>query len=843
MNLRWVWMAHLRGLRQRWTRTLLAVLAVGAGAAMLVGVQISNRSINNSLSQFNDSVSFGAAFHIEGPADHGTVDQSILPAVAATPGVKTAIPLVMTVAQATDARGHQLLVPAIGIDCSIEAIVGSFGCDPAAMAQTTSDAPAVGPALQKRLGPTGALHTNLGDIAGTSTFALKQLNRINRGLVAVFPLASSQRQFTRPNGLDVILVLPQKGTDPKALQAALQRAAGPQNHVYDAKTPLGGPEGIASATSVITPFLFLISLIGVVIGAQLVRNSVDLSLEERRRDFATSSALGATPRDVVIGLVSESVVVGVLGSILAVIGGQLIATAFIGTLSSEIAKHTGLRSGITTPPSAIVLGVIVVLGVSVLASLPPARRASRLDLVAELSGRQRFVDDKAGSRRGLIINGAILAVLMVLGFVAHRGGALESWQPNATLLALVGSMVCGYVLCVQLAPRLLIMLQRAPGFSTGPGRIALTNIVRARRRTVAVALAITAPVFFSVILGGVAPGMGAAARTLAGDSNDSVFVSTLPSNNSSGIDSKVTPGMEAALLAVPGAARIERGYFASFNDPQSTWFAVDGFTGTVPHFHVHRGGTAEEVFGRGEVMIGPGLARTLHLGVGDTMTLPARIGPRQSFTVGGIWASPDNLGRSVTMPADKLLALTGPRPSGNITVIAAPGVTAAELEARIFAAHISPRLRVMTTDQLADDFTKEFLALASPFDALRFSLVAVALVATASTLVLAAVQRRRDNAILAAVGMAPSDLARSTLIETVITALVVAFVATLCGQFGLINFTWASATLTGLAIPYRFAPGPVLTASLAVTVIALVGAALPAWRTARTDVMEALRTA
>jgi putative ABC transport system permease protein len=836
-------MAHLRGLRQRWSRTLLAVIAVGAGAAMLVGVQISNRSINSSLGQFNDSVSFGAAFHIEGPADHGTVDQSIMPAVAATPGVKTAIPLVMTIAQATDARGHQLLVPAMGIDCSIEAIVGSFGCDPAAMAQSTSDAPAVGPGLQKRLGTTGALHTNLGDIGSAQTLALKQLNRINHGLVAVFPLAASQRQFTRPGGLDIILVLPQPGTDLAALQAGLQRAAGPQNHVYDAATPLGGDQGVAGATSVITPFLFLISLIGLVIGAQLVRNGVDLSLEERRRDFATSSAVGATPRDIVVGLVAESVVVGIFGSVLAVLGGQLIATAFVGTLSNEIAKHTGLRIGVTTSPSAIVLGVIVALGVSVLASLPPARRASRIDLVAELSGRQRFADDKAGSRRGLIITSALLVGFMATGLVARRGGALEPWQPNASLLALVGSMICGYVLCVQLAPRLLVMLQRAPGFATGPARVALTNIMRARRRTVAVALAITAPVFFSVILGGVAPGMGAAARDLAGDSNDAVFVSTLPSNNSAGIDSKVTPAMEAALLAVPGAARIERGYFASFNDPQGTWFAVDGFMGELPHYHVHRGGTSEEVFAAGQVMIGPGLARTLHLDVGDTFTVPARLGPRQTFTVGGIWANPNNLGRSVTMPADKLVALTGPRPSGNIVVITTPGVTAAELEARILAAHISPRLRVMTTEQLADDFTKEFLELASPFDALRYSLVVVALVATASTLVLAAVQRRRDNATLAALGMAPGDLARTTLIETVITALTVAFAATVCGQFALINFTWSSATLTGLAIPYRFSPGPVLSASLAVTLIALIGAALPAWRTARTDVMDALRTA
>ena len=111
MNLRWIWMGHLRGLRQRWTRTLLAVLAVGAGSALVVGVQISNHSVNSSLDQFNDSVSFGAALHIEGPADHGMVDASVLPGVAATPGVKAAVPLTSLKLKAPSVLSLIVIVP------------------------------------------------------------------------------------------------------------------------------------------------------------------------------------------------------------------------------------------------------------------------------------------------------------------------------------------------------------------------------------------------------------------------------------------------------------------------------------------------------------------------------------------------------------------------------------------------------------------------------------------------------------------------------------------------------------------------------------------------------------
>lgn len=842
MNLRWIWMGHLRVMRQRWTRTLLSVLAVGAGSALLVGVVVSDHSIKTSLTKFNRSASFGAALRVEGPADHGSLDAVVLPAVAATPGVKAAVPLVVSVLEAADSKNQALLVPVLGVDCGIEAIVGAFGCDPVAM-RNAPDTPVLGVALQRRLGPKGVLRTNVTDIPTAGAFAVRRLETLNHGMVAVFPLAASQRHLTRPNGFDAILVLPEDGADLVALRRGVARAVGPQNHVLDASSPLGGG-GFATVTSTLTPFLFLLSLIGLVIGAQLVRNTLDLSLEERRRELATTSALGATPRDIRLGILTEGAVVGILGSALAVVGGGIIASVFVSRLSEELAKASGLRATVSVPPLAVVLGLVVAVGVSSLSSLAPARRAARIDLVAELSGRGRFEVDRATSSRRLAVTGLLVATAMGLGWLGQRGGSLAAWQPAVSLVALVGGLVVGYVACVQLAPLLLARLQRAPGFQTGPGRIALTNIIRARRRTAAIAIAITAPVLFTTLLGGMTPGMADAARSLAqGVAGDAVWVSTLPSNNSSDIDSKITPEMERGLASVLGVGAIEHQYWVAYNDPQAGRFSIDGFEGGVPRYHVHRGGDPEDVFARGEIMIGPALARSGGIRPGDRFSIAARVGPRQSFVVGGVWASPDSQGRSVTMRADQLVALVGPRALGSLALLPARGVTADELAARVHAANISDRLRIMTTDELADDFSREFLKLASPFDALRGALVVVALVATASTLVLAAAQRRRDNATLAALGMSPADLARSTMIETVVTALAVTVIATMCGQLALINFTWASALMTGLPIPYRFSAGPVIFAALATSLIALIGAVLPAWRTARTNVMDALRTA
>jgi putative ABC transport system permease protein len=644
-------------------------------------------------------------------------------------------------------------------------------------------------------------------------------------------------------GIVAVLRARSAGNVGAGVRAALEHTVGAQNHVFDAHTPIGGA-GFSNITSTISPFLFLISIIGLVIGAQLVRNTLDLTLEERRRELATASALGATPRTVMAGVMSESVAVGALGSILSVFGGAVIAAAFMAKLSNELEKSSGLRAPVSTPPSAWVLGLVAALAVSVIAAIAPARRAARLDLVSELSGRTRFNAERTASPMRLGVSVVLAAATLILGWLGQRGGALASWQPPVSIAALVGSVIVGYVLCVQLSPRLLAILQRAPAFATGPARVALTNIVRARRRTVAVAIAITAPVFFSTIFGGIGPGMGDAAKqTAVVDNHGNVYVNTLASNNSGGIDSKITPDTERAIAAVPGVAAVLHDGFAVVNDPELGMLSIDAFEGEPPAYHVHRGAAPADAFGRGEVMVGPAMARKLHAHPGDTISLPARSGPRQNFVIGGIWASPNNLGFSVTVARRQLEGLYGPRPASVLRIVPAAGITGEVLAARLRGANLDPRLRIMTTSELAKDLRSEFMKLASPFNAMRGALVAVALVATASTLVLAAAQRRRDNATLAALGMAPGDLARSTVIETVITALVVSVVATLCAQLALVNFTWASALLTGLPIPYRFTPQPVFVAAVVTALIALVGAALPAWRTARTDVMEALRTA
>lgn len=836
MTLRWLVLGHLRGLLERWTRTLLLVVAVGAGVSLVVGVTVAKTSLDASMSRFTQGVIGNAALRVEGPVDHGGLDQSVVAKVAATPGVQAAVPLVVSIVEATDSAGKRLLVPALGVDCSVQALIGGFECNPEAL-RALGDAPVVGPALQKRLGPRGSLHTNLTSIPTTTLFAVDGLSQLNKGLVAIFELSASQRQLTRPNGLDQILVIPNRGVNVDELRIALGGVVGEQNRVLRADAPLGS----SIVAMILLPFLFLISLLGLVIGAQVVRNTVDLSLEERRREIATSAALGATPRRVLVGLLSEGAVIGVLGGVVGLVMGTFVARAFVNALSVELAKATGLKMGLSTPGSVVVLALVGGIALSVLSSVAPARRAAKLDLVAELSDRRKFETTKDGSRRALAITGALLVGGLVLGWLGHRNGSMQSWQPNATIAALVGCAIASGIACAQLSPRLLALLQRAPGFTTGPTRIALTNLVRARRRVVAVTVAVMAPVFVTTVFGGVVPGMKTGSEQYSSYSSAGrVWVSTLSSNNTSGIDSKITPDLIERLRALPGVAGVQAQYFGGYD---AQLFSVNAFDGTPPDYPVFVGKRGADALAAGEVMLGPAMARRHHVGPGDTITIPARFGGTATFTVGGVWKSTESVGYSVTMRADQFFAIDGPRPAGSVLLLPDEGVTPAALAASVRAAHLDPRLRVYDPDQLAREFTRDIRSLTTPIEALQRAMVIVAMIATASTLVLAAAQRRRDSAVLAALGMSPRDLAKAATIETLITVGAATLVAAACAQFTLLAFTWASANVTGLDIPYRLAASPIAVAAGVSMAIALVGSILPAWRTARTNVMTALRAA
>jgi putative ABC transport system permease protein len=120
-------------------------------------------------------------------------------------------------------------------------------------------------------------------------------------------------------------------------------------------------------------------------------------------------------------------------------------------------------------------------------------------------------------------------------------------------------------------------------------------------------------------------------------------------------------------------------------------------------------------------------------------------------------------------------------------------------------------------------------------------MLVVALIAVTSTLLLVGVQRRREHGLLLAVGMAPVGLGRMVLTEAGVVGIAASVLGTIAGIATYVAMIWVSPLFTGLSAPFRFDLVAPLVYGGVGLVFVLLGAALPAWRTARLDPAVALR--
>jgi putative ABC transport system permease protein len=207
---------------------------------------------------------------------------------------------------------------------------------------------------------------------------------IGGATLIVAPMADVQAWYGLAGKVSRVVASAAPGVAPAELVARLRRTfprsieirTGEQAAAEDAKTASDSIGGF------LTPALLAFSGAALLVGAFIIFNTFSISVAQRRREFALLRSIGATRRQVLTAVAAEALVLGVTASVLGLLCGLGFARG-MGALFD--AAGWGIpRGGMQLAARTIVIGLSVGIGVTLVAALVPAARATRVPPVAAM---------------------------------------------------------------------------------------------------------------------------------------------------------------------------------------------------------------------------------------------------------------------------------------------------------------------------------------------------------------------------------------------------------------------------------------------------------------------------
>jgi putative ABC transport system permease protein len=239
-----------------------------------------------------------------------------------------------------------------------------------------------GVVLTQNLGKT--LHVRVGEqlrmqtphgVQNTTVLALVPYFSTVIGTVGM-ALDQMRSWFDRPIAT-TLEIAAAPGVDASRLLADVRRVVPAPNYVYDGRAKLAGLEAPMHQSMFIANAVWIIV---VLVAAVALLNTLTLSVLERRREIGVLRAMGSSRRFTLQMVLAEATGIGVIGGALGLVFGltdQWLFSLVSGDMMNfQVAFRPSMMAFVFT------LGA---LAISLLGSVPPARRAARLNIIEAVS--------------------------------------------------------------------------------------------------------------------------------------------------------------------------------------------------------------------------------------------------------------------------------------------------------------------------------------------------------------------------------------------------------------------------------------------------------------------------
>ncbi|MEZ0240768.1 MAG: FtsX-like permease family protein [Chloroflexota bacterium] len=651
------------------------------------------------------------------------------------------------------------------------------------------------------------------------------------GRTVVVPLQTAQAVFAETGVTRVDI-----GVAPDATAAGV--TAELESRLVSEPYVLSSPRDLAAAlrasTTDFQATTALIAAIALFAGAFLIFNTLSMTVSERVREVGLLRAAGARRGQVMDYMLTQALVLGVVGSVLGLALGLLLAIGMVAFVR-EVGSVTLDRPAV--PLDAVVIALLVGIGVTLAAALEPARRASRIQPVEALRARLDVASTRNARLRWLAAVFAVVALVGVVILPRAGGGAVIVQS-----LVVYGALL----IATLLIPFVLPLVARIAGAPFAlvlrfEERLARSSVVRDRSRTALTLGGLTIGLAMIVALGGVGQHARAAAAGWIADviPGELVVTSIRPIAEDEGVEADLT-GEVPSVARISPIATFDIALDGTRTDAAAVVGGDMADDGRLRFVAGDREAALESLDDGGSTIVPAGLAERLGLTVGQVLNVPTADGGRLDLRVAGIVerSIPGRTGESMLVGWSDATASLGVAGADVFALRFTPDAPASARDALQVAA-TQMALEVVTLDRIEGAISDALGRIFGLFDALAAVAVLIAALGIVNTLTMNVVERVREIGILRAAGMTRSQVWRSVVVEAGVLGLAGALLGI---GLGVVVGATMVVMAGGRVDIAAGIPWPIIGLALVLgVVVAMLAAAYPARLASRLSIVRAVQ--
>jgi len=823
------------GVEHRW-QSLLTLACIVMGVAIVVAVDLANESAKRAFALSLDTVSGRSTHRITGGSSG--IDESVFVDLRRQLGLVKSAPMV---SDQVSVKGQ--LFTLIGIDPLSEFPLERF-IQPVDHGQSF-DLISRGDAVVLSRRGAEKLAAKIGTVASITYRGQEHLVTVaaiitgsnpaaEEGLI-IADIATAQELLDRVGRLDRIDLTLSPAQEPM-VAAWLP----PNLKLVESETRNKSTRQMTDAFHI---NLTAMSLLALLVGGLLIRNTMTFSVLQRRQSLGIFRGLGVTRGEIFGVLLLEAAIYAAIGTALGIAGGLLLAQFLIELVLRTINDLYFVLtvSDFLISPLSLLKGVLLGIGVTLLAAFLPALEATRSPPISvqQLSTLERRTTRQA-------VSSFLIGVIMLVG-----GWLLSRVDGLGLIFAFfsLALLVLGFTLCVPIFLYGIVRLLHwmlAPSLSC-ESRMVLRGISRGLSRTGLAVAALTVAVATSVGMGVMVNSFRHSveqwlAHTLSGD----IYISVAGRTSARG-GPGLPPELIRAVQSMPGVSAVDssRVLRAETEFGELQLMAIDIVDSTAPRFQLKvASADLPSQFSDGKgILISEPLANHRGLVVGDAVQLNTDLATVKLPVLGVFYDYTSTVG-TIALDRDLYRQWWRDDRVDSLAVHLRPDADLQQTraEVRALAAQFSD-IAVTPSGEIRERSLEIFDRTFAITLALRLLTVIVAFIGIFGALMALQLERMRELAVLRAVGFTPRGIIGMVTGQSMILGIFAGLLAlplgimmadVLVDVINLRSFGWSM----GFTIPPR-----VLLEGFALAILAAVLAGCyPAYRAASTSPVGVLRS-